>query len=233
MNVQQLVEELGLQKMKTTSKKVEKILDYFWKTYNTHNPHRDYREFVTWEEKGQREKYLKEKRGLILKIGAKSWGKKKVTLAELRKFGFGGNYDTNDTLALGFLPHTCTSASYIAFDLLDACGIKVRVIRGDLEGTLLDIPRKSKYAFNLNNHTVVEYSDNGEWRKFDPKWEQHPRFFRDKSGNVLRKELSVFRFEPWEESKVYYFVNVRQEHLSRYLNVMVVKSNFGDDINQQ
>src|SRR3989338_10206059 len=209
MNISDLVKEIGLKKVKINKEKVDRIIRYIWNTYNTHNSERNFREFLTWEEEAQRRKYIKDKLDTILKVGAKSWGKEKVTIGELKKYGFGGNYDTNDILELGFLPHTCTSACYIAFDLLNVCDVKVRMLRGDVEGSKPDIPRKSKYAFNLNTHSIIEYFDKEKRKliKFDPKWGAHPQFFKDNTGKLIRDVYNKFRFEPWQETKTYYFVN--------------------------
>jgi len=233
MDLNDLLNKLKLKELKTTKERVEIITNHFWQTYNTHNKKRNFREFVTWEEKDQRKQYVRDKLEDILKIGAKSWGKEKVTSEELQKYGFGGNYDTNDILELGFLPHSCTSACYIAFDLLDGCYVKVRILRGDLEGTEQDIPRKNKYAFNLNTHSVIEYYDDKEGKliKFDSKWGAHPQFFKDGSGKLIKITYNKFRFEPWKESRIYYFVNNGQENESRYVNVRIVRSNFEEDTN--
>ena len=220
-----LIRELRLKEAKTAKGKVSIIIKYFWDNYNTHNPKKDL-EFRTWEEEGQREQYIQDKLKDILEVGAKSWGKDKVTIEELKKYGFGENYDTNDILRLDFLPHTCTSASYIAFDLLDACNIKVRILRGEHEGKESNIPRESKYAFNLNTHCVVEYFDEEEQKliKFDAEYGAYPEFFRNKAGKLLKDAYDKFRFEPWQNTKRYYFT--WNEKPKTFVNVKVIKSNF-------
>jgi hypothetical protein len=125
-----------------------------------------------------------EKFELIVRVAAKARGEKNPDFASLlrqfkedierNKIGnlihcFGEprttRYDGQDILDLEMLPHSCTSYAILAYDILRVAGINSEVF----------------YMTKLGmGHSVLRYqTENGIWRRCDPKWQKRPVFFRE------------------------------------------------------
>lgn len=84
-------------------------------------------------------------------------------------------YNGEQIMELGFLPHSCTSFAILAFDILSRLGVQ-----NDVVTVFVDEKKEG-------DHSVLRYVlEDGNIKKCDPKWQKHPRFFKDRPEEFRR-----------------------------------------------
>lgn len=210
MPIEDIIKEKGLRSPHLTiQEKVDTVLDYLWDIFwiNKDTTPEDKR-FVLYaqthpdsikddidtivtiaakirsakscdlaESKRELESYLNQLPPLSKEKASFSKGEAEAVKGMDRYFGNPGRsqYSGDDILQLGFLPHSCTSFSILAGDILKKVGVTCYVVRLEKQRTRIA-------------HTILVYQiEDGRWLKCDPKWQRHPKFFRN--APELRKRF--------------------------------------------